>query len=101
MSLLLHVLGNVILFSVLAVVIVSLLNLIFAIARRTSHPRAIPLATIGVLVFAALSASLKSFLDTALSFQGWSSIMYALLLAAALVLCCTFFLLTWSSRPAS
>ena len=84
---------------VLAVLVVSLLNLIFAIARRTSHPRAIPVFTIGILAFAALSVSLKNFLDTALSFRGWLPILYALLLAAALVLCCTSFLLTWYSRP--
>ena len=38
---------------VLAVLVVSLLNLIFAMARRTSHPRAIPVLTIGILAFAA------------------------------------------------
>jgi len=84
---------------VLAVLIVSLLNLIFAVGRRTSHPRAIPFLTIGILAFAALSVILKNFLDTALSFRGWPSILYAFLLAAALVLCCTSFLLTWYSRP--
>jgi len=86
---------------VLAVLIVSLLNLIFAMARRTSHPRAIPFFTIGISAFAALSVSLKNFLDTALSFRGWLPLLYALLLAAALVLCCISFLLTWYSRPKS
>ncbi|HEY9806009.1 MAG TPA: hypothetical protein V6D04_05535, partial [Candidatus Obscuribacterales bacterium] len=84
---------------VLAVLVVSLLNLIFAMARRTSHPHAIPVLTIGILAFAALSVSLKNFLDTALSFRGWPPILYALLLGAALVLGCTSFLLTWYSRP--
>lgn len=83
----------------LAVLIVSLLNLIYAIARRASHPRTMPLVTISILAFAALSVNLKDFLDTALSFQGWPSISYALLLAAAVVLCCTSFLVTWYSRP--
>jgi phosphoglycerol transferase MdoB-like AlkP superfamily enzyme len=84
---------------VLAVLVVSLLNLIFAVGSRTSHPRTVPLFTIGMAAFVALSVSLKNFLDTALSFQGWFSIIYALLLAAALVLCCTSFLLMWYSRP--
>ena len=85
----------------LAILIVSLLNLIFAIGRRTSHPRTLPLVTIGLAAFAALSLSLKTFLDTALSFQGWSSIIYALMLAAAVVLFCSSFVLTWHSRPKS
>lgn len=84
---------------VFAILIVSVLNLIFAIGRRTSHPRTLPLVTIGLTYFAALSLSLKNFLDTALSFQGWSSICYALLLAAAVVLSSTSFLLVWYSRP--
>ena len=58
----------------LAILIVSLLNLIFTIGRRTSHPRTLPLVAIGLVAFAALSLSLKNFLDTALSFQDWSSI---------------------------
>ncbi len=83
----------------LAVLIVSLLNLIFAIGRRTSHPRTLPLVAIGLTAFAALGLSLKNFLDTALSFRGWSSTFYANLLAAAVVLCCSSFVLTWYSRP--
>jgi hypothetical protein len=85
----------------LAILIVSLLNLIFAIGRRTSHPRTLPLFTIGLAAFATLSLSLKNFLDTALSFQGWSSLVYSLMLAAAVVLCCSSFVLTWYSRPKS
>lgn len=84
---------------VFAILIVSLLNLIFAIGRRTSHPRTLPFVTIGLTAFAVLSLSLKNFLDTALSFQGWSSILYAILLAAAVVLCCSSLVLTWYSRP--
>ncbi|MGB9123701.1 MAG: sulfatase-like hydrolase/transferase [Candidatus Angelobacter sp.] len=84
---------------VLAILIVSLLNLIFAIGSRTSYPRTLPFVTIGMVAFAALSLSLKNFLDTALSFQGWSSICYAVLLSAAVVLSCISFLLAWYSRP--
>lgn len=86
---------------VFAILIVSLLNLIFAIGRWTSHPRALPLFTIGLVAFATLSLSLKSFLDTALSFQGWAAIVYGLMLAAAVVLCCSSFVLTWYSRTKS
>jgi hypothetical protein len=64
---------------VLAILIVSLLNLIFAIARRTSHSRVVQVVTIGTAAFAVLSVSLKNFLDTAFSFQGRASILYALL----------------------
>jgi phosphoglycerol transferase MdoB-like AlkP superfamily enzyme len=85
----------------LAILIVSLLNLIFAIGRRTSHPQTLPLFTIGLVAFATMSLGLKTFLDTALSFQGWSSIIYALMLAAAVVLFCSSFVLTWHSRPKS
>jgi hypothetical protein len=83
----------------LAVLIVSLLNLIFAIGRRTSHPRTLPLVAIGLTAFAALGLSLKNFLDTALSFQGWSSAFYAIVLAAAVVLCCSSLVLALYSRP--
>lgn len=83
----------------LAVLIVSLLNLLFAIAHRTSRPRDLPMITIGIAAFAALSAGLKNFLDTALSLQGWPSILYALLLAAAVVLCCSSLVLAWYSLP--
>jgi phosphoglycerol transferase MdoB-like AlkP superfamily enzyme len=85
---------------VLAILIVSLLNLIFRIGRRTSHPRTVSVVTIGLTAFAALSVNLKTFLDTALSFQGWSSICYGLLLSAAVVLFCASFLLAWYSRGA-
>ncbi len=84
---------------VLAVLIVSLVNLIFTIGRRTSYPRTFPLVTIGMVAFAVLSLSLKNFLDTALSFQGWHSICYAVLLSAAVVLSGASFLLAWYSRP--
>jgi Sulfatase len=84
---------------VLAILVVSLLNLIFTIAVRTAYPRSIPFVTIGMAIFAALSAGLENFLDTALSFQGWPSILYALLLAASLALFGCSFILAWNWRP--
>ena len=45
----------------LAVLIVSLLNLIFAIGRRTSHPRTLPLVAIGLTAFAALGHKSEKF----------------------------------------
>ncbi len=83
---------------VLAILVVSLLNLIFALALRTAYPRAITLLTIALVVFAVLGVSLENFLDSALSFHGWSSILYALLLAATIVLVGFSFILAWSLR---
>lgn len=85
----------------LAMVVVSLLNLIFAIAVRTSYTRAIPWVTIAVAAFAVLTASLENFLDAAFSFQGWLPLLYAILLALSLTLLGLSFLLMWKSRPGS
>jgi len=86
---------------VLAILVVSLLNLIFAVAQRTVYPRAITLFTIALVVFAVLGVGLENFLDSALSFHGWSSILYALLLAATIVLIGFSFILAWSLRRGS
>jgi hypothetical protein len=86
---------------VLAILVVSLLNLIFALAMHTAYPRAIQFATIGLVVFVALSTGLEALLDTALSFQGWPSVLYALLLAATLTLLGTSFVLRWNARRES
>jgi len=85
----------------LAILVVSLLNLIFALAQRTAYPRAITSLTIALVVFAVLGVGLENFLDSALSFHGWSSILYALLLAATIVLVGLSFLLAWNLRRGS
>lgn len=86
---------------VLAILVVSLLNLIFALAQRTAYQRAITLLTVALAVFAVLGVSLENFLDSALSFHGWFSILYALLLAATIVLIGFSFILAWSVRRES
>ena len=60
-------------------------------AQDITPPHSSHLSRLAWRCSAALSLSLKNFLDTALSFQGWSSICYALLLAAAVVLSCASF----------
>ena len=86
---------------VLAIVLVSLLNLIFALAQRTAYPRAVTSLAIALAVFAVLGVGLENFLDSALSFHGWSSILYALLLAATIVVVGFAFVLAWSLRGGS
>jgi hypothetical protein len=79
---------------VLAILIVSLLN--FVLTEHTASPRAIRFVTIGLAIFVAFSVVLAGFLDTALSFQGWLSGFYAVLLAATLTLLGASFVFTWN-----
>ncbi|MGH3055928.1 MAG: sulfatase-like hydrolase/transferase, partial [Gaiellaceae bacterium] len=68
----------------LAVVIVSALNLIHLASRRTRRPRLYnSLAVIG-LTFLFLWAGLFRFVGSAFSFEGWEAHLYAASLAAAL-----------------
>ena len=71
---------------VLAVTILSALNLIFLVALKTPEPRAVRRVLTGTLIFATLAFVLARFLDTAMSFDGWSAYGYAAALALALTL---------------
>jgi Sulfatase len=75
--------------ALLAVVVVSLFNLISLASRRTRHPRQVSIAAGGALAFVLLWAALFRFLRSAFSFEGWQALLYAALLAAALT--------TWSA----
>lgn len=69
-----------------AVVLVSILNLIRIGASKSSHPRAVRSGLLGILIFASLWALSVRFLENALSFEGWLAHLYAASLAAALTL---------------
>jgi hypothetical protein len=69
---------------VLAVAILSALNLISLVALKASHPRAVRRVLTGTLIFAALAFILARLLDTAMSFDGWGAYAYAAALALTL-----------------
>ncbi|MGA2857352.1 MAG: sulfatase-like hydrolase/transferase [Candidatus Sulfotelmatobacter sp.] len=71
---------------VVALVIVSVINLIFALAAKTAHPRWFRRAGAGALVFFSLSYALARFLGSGLSFGGWAARTYAGSLALGLTL---------------
>lgn len=70
--------------ALLAVVMVSLLNLIQLVSRRARHPRQASLVAGCGLAFIFLWIALFRFLGTAFSFAGWEARLYAALLAIAL-----------------
>ena len=71
---------------VLAVVVFSVINLIFVLAARTANPRRFRRAGVSALVFMALWIALSRFLENALSFAGGAARVYAGALAMALTL---------------
>jgi len=70
----------------LAVAVLSIVNLVLLTSLRTPKPRIVQLALNTALVFAALWTVLVGFLNSALSFSGWSAHLYAASLALALTL---------------
>ena len=70
----------------LAVAVVSVLNLMDVISSRGNNPRALQVALTGAVSFGVLWAASYRFLNSALSFGGWAAHVYAVSLAAALVL---------------
>jgi glucan phosphoethanolaminetransferase (alkaline phosphatase superfamily) len=69
-----------------AVVLVSALNLIGIAGARMRQPERFRLMTIGTLAAAALWFVLARFLNGALSFQGWAAQIYAAALAVSVTL---------------
>ena len=70
----------------LAVAVLSVVNLVLLVALKTPKPRFVRLMLNAALVFAALWTVLFGFLNSALSFSGWSAHLYAASLALALTL---------------
>jgi hypothetical protein len=70
----------------LAIVVVSGINLVFMLAAKTAKPRSFRRAGVCVLVLSALWFALSRFLENALSFAGWAANVYAGTLAVALTL---------------
>jgi len=71
---------------VVAIILVSILNLVRIAASKSSHPRGLGWGLFGLLIFASLWALSVRFLENALSFEGWLAHLYAASLAASLTL---------------
>jgi len=71
---------------VLAIAVLSALNLIFLIAAKTVRPRLVRRTLTGALIVACLSFVLARFLNNAMSFDGWTAYIYACALSIALTL---------------
>src|SRR5215472_6168363 len=69
----------------LAVLIVSILNLLLVLARKVTA-RDLRRPMVGTLVFLVLSAACVRFLQNALTFRGWHTYLYSAAFSAALTL---------------
>lgn len=69
-----------------AILVLSALNLIYLIASRAPMPEPSRGWLVGIAIVACLWTVLERFLDTAMSFDGWSAYLYALLFAVSLTL---------------
>lgn len=69
-----------------AVILISVLNLIRIGAAKSPRPRVVRWSLFGLLIFGSLWALSVRFLENALSFEGWQAHLYAASLAAALTL---------------
>jgi len=72
--------------TVLAVAVLSVINLVFGLAARTIRPRRVRRAGMSALVMLALWITLSRFLANALSFDGWAAHLYSAALALMLTL---------------
>src|SRR5271157_4615925 len=71
---------------VLAIAVVSVLNLIFLVAAKSRKPRHMRVGLIMLLIMVGLFDVLARFLDSAMSFDGRGAMIYAWLFAQALTL---------------
>lgn len=69
-----------------AVILVSILNLVRIAASKSSHPRAVSWGLLGLLIFGSLWVLSIRFLENALSFEGWAAQLYAASFAVTLTL---------------
>jgi phosphoglycerol transferase MdoB-like AlkP superfamily enzyme len=70
---------------VVALVMVSALNVLFAAAAKTPRPRLVRRSVIGLAAFFAGVYVLGNFLNSALGFHGWLARIYSVLLVATLL----------------
>jgi len=82
-----------------AVVLVSALNLIAIAGTRMRRPRSFRLMSIGILAAAALWFVLARFLNGALSFQGWAAQLYAATVAVSATLLAASVILSIRGTP--
>ena len=66
--------------------VLSALNLIYLVASRTPHERPVRRWLVGTSIVFALWFVLERFLDSAMSFDGWSAYAYAFLFALSVTL---------------
>lgn len=71
---------------VLAIVVLSTINLIFLLAAKTSKPRTVRRGLVGTVIAVGLSSVLTRFLANSMSFTGWNARLYATTFALALTL---------------
>jgi hypothetical protein len=69
-----------------AIILVSILNLVRIAASKSLHPHFVSWGLFGLLIFGSLWTLAIRFLENALSFEGWLAHLYAASLAAALTL---------------
>jgi hypothetical protein len=83
----------------LAIVVISALNLMRLLSARRKNPGSWNLVLAGAMTFAILWLALFRFLSSALSFEGWTAQIYAASFAAALTLWGASLLTPLWSRP--
>lgn len=78
------VLWSLITHVVVAIAIVSILSLIYVVAAKTSRPRLVRYGAVVTVLSVSLIISVARFLNDALGFQRWPSLLYASLLVLSL-----------------
>ena len=69
-----------------AMAVLSALNLIYYVASKNPKAESLRRWLLGIAIIACLWIVLERFLDTAMSFDGWSAYLYALFFAASLTI---------------
>jgi Sulfatase len=72
--------------TLVAIIVISVLNLIRLITRHARRPTSLRLAMNGVAIALVIGVVLDHFLASALSFEGWAAHLYAILLAVTFTL---------------
>jgi hypothetical protein len=69
-----------------AIIMISLLNLIRLATRHARRPTSLRLSLNGLVIAVVIGTALNHFLASALSFEGWAAYLYATLFAVAITL---------------